>query len=303
MEKDTRYQPLDKASISADQISRPSVSYWKDAWRRFRKDKLAMFGLVMIIIVSLFAIFGPMFCPYEYDEADFLSIAQWPSKVHWFGTDALGRDLYVRVLYGARISLSIGVVAALVNMVIGVLYGGIAGYFGGKVDNILMRLMDILMAIPGMLLAISLAAVLKPGLMNLVIAIAIADVPGYARVVRASVLTIKDQEYIEAATCIGASDRRIILRHIIPNCMAPIIVQATLGVAGAILSAASLSFLGLGIQPPTPEWGSMLSSARQFIRQYWHMTTFPGLAIMITIFALNVLGDGLRDALDPRMKN
>ncbi len=156
MEKDTRYQPLDKASISADQISRPSVSYWKDAWRRFRKDKLAVFGLVMILIVSLFAIFGPMFCPYAYDEADFLSIAQWPSKAHWFGTDALGRDLYVRVLYGARISLSIGVVAALVNMVIGVLYGGIAGYFGGKVDNVMMRIVDIIIALPSLLYTILL---------------------------------------------------------------------------------------------------------------------------------------------------
>lgn len=166
-----------------------------------------------------------------------------------------------------------------------------------------MRAMDILMAIPGMLLAISLAAVLKPGLLNLVIAIAVADIPGYARVVRASVLTIKDQEFIEAAQCIGASDSRIILKHILPNCLAPIIVQATLGMAGAILSASALSFLGLGIQPPTPEWGSMLSSARQYIMTYWHMTTFPGVAIMITIFALNILGDGLRDALDPRLKN
>jgi peptide/nickel transport system permease protein len=158
-------------------------------------------------------------------------------------------------------------------------------------------------AIPGMLLAISLAAVMKPGLKNLVIAIAVAEVPGYARVVRASVLTIKEQEYIEAARCIGANDKRIILKHILPNCVAPIIVQATLGVAGAILSAASLSFLGLGIQPPTPEWGSMLSAARQFIRTYWHMATFPGVAIMITIFCLNILGDGLRDALDPRLKD
>ena len=167
MEKDTRYQPLDKASISADQISRPSVSYWKDAWRRFRKDKLAVFGLVMILIVSLFAIFGPMFCPYAYDEADFFSIAQWPSKAHWFGTDALGRDLYVRVLYGARISLSIGVVAALVNMVIGVLYGGIAGYFGGKVDNVMMRIVDIIIALPSLLYTILLMIPLQIAMIGL----------------------------------------------------------------------------------------------------------------------------------------
>ncbi|NMA61061.1 MAG: ABC transporter permease, partial [Firmicutes bacterium] len=208
-----------------------------------------------------------------------------------------------RIIYGSRISLIVGFSSIIVAIIFGGLLGAISGYYGDKVDNVIMRAMDVLMAIPGMLLAISLAAALKPGLMNLVIAIAIADVPGYARVVRASVLTIKEQEYIEAAECIGAPDSRIIFQHIIPNCLAPIIVQATLGMAGAILSASALSFLGLGIQPPTPEWGSMLSSARQYIRTYWHMTTFPGIAIMITIFALNVLGDGLRDALDPRLKN
>ena len=180
MEKDTRYELLDKASISADQISRPSVSYWKDAWRRFRKDKLAMFGLVMILIVSLFAIFGPMLCPYDYDEADFFSIAQWPSKAHWFGTDALGRDLYVRVLYGARISLSIGVVAALVNMVIGVLYGGIAGYFGGKVDNVMMRIVDIIIALPSLLYTILLMMLMGSNVRSILIAL-VSALPGLAR--------------------------------------------------------------------------------------------------------------------------
>ena len=184
MEKDTRYELLDKASISADQISRPSVSYWKDAWRRFRKDKLAMFGLVMILIVSLFAIFGPMLCPYDYDEADFFSIAQWPSKAHWFGTDALGRDLYVRVLYGARISLSIGVVAALVNMVIGVLYGGIAGYFGGAVDNIMMRIVDTISSIPMMLYVILIMVVLGSGLHSIILAMGLTYWVGMVRIVR-----------------------------------------------------------------------------------------------------------------------
>ena len=195
MEKDTRYQPLDKASISADQISRPSVSYWKDAWRRFRKDKLAVFGLVMILIVSLFAIFGPMFCPYAYDEADFLSIAQWPSKAHWFGTDALGRDLYVRVLYGARISLSIGVVAALVNMIIGVLYGGIAGYFGGKVDNVMMRIVDIIIALPSLLYTILLMMLMGSNVRSILIALCLSSWVGTARITRSQVVSLKHQEY------------------------------------------------------------------------------------------------------------
>ena len=217
MEKDTRYQPLDKASISADQISRPSVSYWKDAWRRFRRDKLAVFGLVMILIVSLFAIFGPMFCPYAYDEADFLSIAQWPSKAHWFGTDALGRDLYVRVLYGARISLSIGVVAALVNMVIGVLYGGIAGYFGGKVDNVMMRIVDIIIALPSLLYTILLMMLMGSNVRSILIALCLSSWVGTARITRSQVVSLKHQEYALAAKLAGASDFQILLRHLLPE--------------------------------------------------------------------------------------
>ena len=294
---------MQKQKNNATKETRIKSSFWGDAWRRLKQDRAAVVALCVLVLLILCGIFAPYIAPDPYDLQDSTATFQLPNAQHLLGTDNFGRDILSRIIYGSRVSLIVGFSSIIVAIIVGGLLGAISGYYGGKVDNILMRLMDILMAIPGMLLAISLAAVLKPGLMNLVISIAIAEVPGYARVVRASVLTIKDQEYIEAATCIGASDRRIILRHIIPNCMAPIIVQATLGVAGAILSAASLSFLGLGIQPPTPEWGSMLSSARQFIRQYWHMTTFPGLAIMITIFALNVLGDGLRDALDPRMKN
>jgi len=277
---------MQKQKNNATKETRIKSSFWGDAWRRLKQDRAAVVALCVLVLLILCGIFAPYIAPDPYDLQDTTATFQLPNAQHLLGTDNFGRDILSRIIYGSRVSLIVGFSSIIVAIIVGGLLGAISGYYGGKVDNILMRLMDILMAIPGMLLAISLAAVLKPGLMNLVIAIAIAEVPGYARVVRASVLTIKDQEYIEAATC-----------------MAPIIVQATLGVAGAILSAASLSFLGLGIQPPTPEWGSMLSSARQFIRQYWHMTTFPGLAIMITIFALNVLGDGLRDALDPRMKN
>lgn len=277
--------------------------FWRDAWYRLRRNKAAMLGLILLILLILCAIFADFIAPYSYDEQNYDITFQFPSKEHPLGTDNFGRDILSRIIYGSRISLLVGFSSVIASIIFGGLLGAISGYYGNKVDNIIMRLMDILMAIPGMLLAISLAAAMKPGLMNLVIAIAIADIPGYARVVRASVLTIRDQEYIEAAQCNGASNLRIILKHIIPNCMAPIIVQATLGMAGAILSASSLSFLGLGIQPPDPEWGSMLSSARQYIRSYWHMATFPGLAIMITIFGLNLLGDGLRDALDPKLKN
>lgn len=279
------------------------TGFWRDAWHRLKRNKAAMLGLVILILLILCAIFADFIAPYPEDLQNYDITFQFPSKEHLMGTDNFGRDIFSRVVYGSRISLLVGFSSVITSIIFGGLLGAVSGYYGNKVDNVIMRAMDILMAIPGMLLAISLAAALEPGLFNLVIAIAIADIPGYARVVRASVLTIRDQEYIEAAQCNGASDLRIILKHIIPNCMAPIIVQATLGMAGAILSAASLSFLGLGIQPPTPEWGSMLSSARQYIRSYWHMTTFPGLAIMITIFALNLLGDGLRDALDPKLKN
>lgn len=277
--------------------------FWHDAWYRLKKNKSAMFALFVLIAMIVCAIFADYIAPYPYDLQDYEHTFEFPSRQHLLGTDNFGRDILSRIIYGSRISLLVGFSSIIVAIIFGGLLGAISGYYGGKLDNLLMRAMDILMAIPGMLLAISLAAVLKPGLLNLVIAIAVADIPGYARVVRASVLTIKDQEFIEAAQCIGASDSRIILKHILPNCLAPIIVQATLGMAGAILSASALSFLGLGIQPPTPEWGSMLSSARQYIMTYWHMTTFPGVAIMITIFALNILGDGLRDALDPRLKN
>ena len=282
---------------------RQKNGFWADAWHRLRRNKAAMVALVVLVLLVLCAIFADVIAPYPYDLQDYNNTFQTPSAQHLLGTDNFGRDILSRIIHGSRVSLLVGFSSIITAIVVGGLLGAISGYYSGTVDNVIMRAMDILMAIPGMLMAISLAAALKPGLYNLVIAIAIAEVPGYARVVRSAVLTIKNQEFIEASQCIGASDKRIILKHIIPNCMAPIIVQATLGMAGAILSAAALSFLGLGIQPPTPEWGSMLSNARQYIRDYPHMVMFPGLAIMITIFALNILGDGLRDALDPRLKN
>ena len=272
-------------------------------WYRFRKNKMAMFGLIVLILLILCAIFADFIAPYGYDDQNLDIAIQGPSMEHLFGTDNFGRDIFSRIVYGSRISLQVGLLAVGVAIVVGGIFGAVAAFYGKTVDSVIMRLMDVLLAIPGMLLAIAIAATLGPGLGNMMIAIAIGNVPGYARVVRAAVLTVKEQEYIEAAQSIGANDIRVIFRHILPNAMAPIIVQATLGVAGSILSCATLSFLGLGITPPIPEWGAMLSSARQYLRDAWYMATFPGLFIMLTVYALNVVGDGLRDAIDPRLKD
>ncbi|ABR49057.1 binding-protein-dependent transport systems inner membrane component [Alkaliphilus metalliredigens QYMF] len=278
-------------------------SQWVAVWGRLRKNKAAMVGLTILTILILTALFADVIAPDGYDSQNLTNRFQSPSREHLFGTDNFGRDIFDRIVHGSRISLQVGFVAVGIAAIVGGSLGAIAGYYGGKLDNVVMRLMDVLLAIPGILLAISIVASLGPGLTNVMIAVGIGSIPGYARIVRASVLTIRDQEFVEAARAIGANDFRIIMKHILPNSMAPIIVQATLGVAGAILSAAGLSFIGLGIQLPTPEWGAMLSSGRQYMRDYWHIATFPGLAIMFTIFGLNLLGDGLRDALDPRLKN
>jgi len=225
-----------------------------------------------------------------------------PNGKHWLGTDEFGRDIFARLIHGARVSLKVGILAISISVVVGGILGAISGYFGGLIDNIIMRVVDIFLAVPSILLAIAIVSALGPSMLNLMISISVSYVPNFARIVRASVLSIRDQEFIEAAKAIGASNTRIILKHIIPNSLAPVIVQGTLGVAGAILSTAGLSFIGLGIQPPAPEWGSMLSGGRQYLRYAWWVTTFPGVAIMITILSLNLLGDGLRDALDPRLK-
>ena len=274
-----------------------------EVWFRLKKDKLALVGLTILILLILMAIFAGVIAPYEYDEQNLNNILQSPNKEHLFGTDEFGRDIFSRIIYGSRISLQVGFIAVSIAAIIGGFLGAVAGYFSGKTDNIIMRAMDILLSIPQMLLAISIVAALGSGLTNLMIAVGISSIPQYARIVRAAVISIKNEEFVEAAKATGSGDLRIIFKHILPNCLAPIIVQATLGVALAILTAAGLSFIGLGIEPPTPEWGSMLSGGRGYIRDYSYMTLFPGLAIVITIFALNVLGDGLRDALDPKLRN
>lgn len=276
---------------------------WKEVWRRLRQNKMAMVGLAILIILALAAIFADVIAPNGFDNQVIKDRFQTPNSTHWFGTDNLGRGVFDRVIHGARVSLSIGIISVSIAIVFGGLLGALAGFYGGRVDNVIMRSMDILLAIPSILLAISIVSALGGGLFNVMLAVGISSIPGYARIVRASVITLKGQEFIEAARAIGANDSRIIMKHIIPNSMAPIIVQGTLGVAGAILSAAGLSFIGLGLSPPNPEWGAMLSGGRDYIRDHMHMTLFPGLMIMATIFALNLLGDGLRDALDPKLKN
>ena len=282
-------------------------SQFHDIWLRFRKNKTAMAGLFVVILLVLSAIFADVIAPGDginpgYDIQNHERVFERPSREHLFGTDNFGRDIFARIIHGSRISLMIGFIVVGISMCIGTLLGSIAGYYGGVSDNIIMRLIDTLLAIPGILLAISIAAALGPGLFNVMISVGIGAIPSYARIVRASVLTLKEQEFIEAARSVGSNDLRIITRHILPNCMAPIIVQATIGLAGAILSAAGLSFLGIGIQLPTPEWGAMLSAGRRFMRLHPHMSIFPGLAIVTVVLALNMVGDGLRDAFDPKLK-
>jgi peptide/nickel transport system permease protein len=273
-----------------------------DFWLRFRKNRMAFCGAFMILGLVVMAVFAPLIAPYPFDEQDFSAVQETPSSTHWFGTDEFGRDIFSRIVYASRISLEVGFIAVSIGMFIGGLLGAVAGFYGRLIDNVIMRFMDILLAVPSTILAIAIAATLGPGLFNLMLAVGIATIPRYARIVRASVLSLRHLEFIEAAQAVGSSDCRIILRHILPNCMAPVIVQATLGVASAILNTAGLSFIGLGIQPPTPEWGAMLSGARTYIRDYPYMMVSPGLAIMLTVLSLNFLGDGLRDALDPKLK-
>ncbi len=275
-----------------------------EVWRRLKKNRMAMMGLFIIFLLLLMVIFADVM--FNYDEVvikqNVASRMQPPSSEHWLGTDEFGRDILARIVHGSRVSLAVGVIAVAISLAIGGTLGAVAGYYGGVLDNVIMRIMDIFLAVPSLLLSMTIVAALGPSMVNLMLAISISSMPGYARIVRSSVLTVKDQEFVEAARCIGSRDWQIILFQIIPNCMAPIIVQATLKVAGAILSTSSLSFLGLGVKPPAPEWGSMLSGGRAYLRDAWYITMFPGLAIMITILALNLFGDGLRDALDPKLK-
>lgn len=268
--------------------------------RRILRNKSFVSGGLIVLGFLLLAIFPQGFTAYDPIAADLSLRLQAPSAAHWMGTDDLGRDIMARIIYGARISLKIGLISVGIAMVIGACIGLVAGYVGGKTDEILMRGIDIVLAFPSILLAILIVAILGPSLNNAMIAIGIVNVPLYARLLRSTTLQVRNQEFIEAAHAMGASHTRILFFHILPNCLSPLIVQVTLGIGGAILEAAGLSFLGLGAQPPTPEWGTMLSQAKDFIRTAPWTLTFPGLAITAVVIAFNLMGDGLRDLIDPR---
>jgi peptide/nickel transport system permease protein len=279
-------------------------SQWADVWRRFKKHRAAVLGLAIFLLLCITALAAPLFFDYQNDvlSLNARNRLKPPSAENWFGTDEMGRDIFARVIWGSRLSLSIGLASAAFSLLMGGFLGAIAGYNGGRLDNMIMRVMDLFQAIPATLLAICIAAALGPSTTNLVIAIAVSFCPGFARVVRGPILVVREAEYIEAARATGAKPGHIIFSEVLPNCMAPVIVQTTLVVAIMILIISGLSFLGLGIQPPVPEWGSMLAASRTYIRGHSYMAIFPGVAIMITILSLNLLGDGLRDALDPRLK-
>lgn len=276
-----------------------------EIWHKLLQNKLAAIGIAILLLMILLAFCADFIADYKtvVIKQDIKGRLQTPSKEHWFGTDEYGRDIFARIIHGARISLSIGIISVGLGVLGGCIFGGIAGYYGGKVDNLIMRIVDIFLAIPPILLCIAIVAALGPGMVNLMIALIIANIPGYTRLVRASVLTVKDLEFVEAAKSVGIRDLRIIFKYILLNCMAPILVNATMGIAGTILTAAGLSFIGLGVQPPRPEWGSMLSGARQYLRVAPHLVFFPGIAIIISVLCINFIGDGLRDALDPKLKD
>jgi peptide/nickel transport system permease protein len=285
------------------QFKKNSIAH--ELWLRFLKNKTAVIGLVILGIIVAVAIAAPWITSYEnvVIKMNIADRLQHPSMAHLFGTDELGRDILARIVYGARVSLLIGISAIAVSLMVGLVLGGAAGYYGGKIDALIMRAMDVFLSLPDVLLALAIIAAFGNTKVNLTVAIGLAFSPKFSRVVRSAVMGVRDNEYIEAARSIGALDTRIIARHVLPNCIGPIIVQVTLYVANAILTIAALSFIGLGIQPPTPEWGNMLASGRTYMRDFPHIVMAPGLAIFFTILALNLLGDGLRDTLDPRLKH
>src|SRR5215212_175525 len=275
---------------------------WTQVWRRYRRDKAALVGGVIVTVLVLVAVFAPWLAPYDYTQQVMANRYATPGGANLLGTDHLGRDVLSRLMFGARISLMVGLISVGIAVTFGVAIGAVAGYLGGKTDMGLMWVMDLILAFPALLLAITIASALGPSVTNAMIAIGIVNIPAFARLVRSSVLSIRGQEFVEAARAIGAGSARIIALHIVPNVLAVVIIRATASLGFAILTEASLSFLGLGAQPPDPSWGGMLNDGRESIRRVAHLTTLPGLCIMVTVLAFNLLGDGLRDALDPRLK-
>ena len=295
------FVPLEREILQV-QKKEETLGYWQDAWIRLKKNKMALLGLIIIVCLIIVAIFGPIFSSHTYDEQNLMMTNSSPSWEHWFGTDNLGRDIFIRVLYGARISLAIGIVASLLNLFIGVIYGGIAGFFGGKIDRIMMNIVDILYSVPTLLYVILLMVILKPGLINIFIALGIGYWLQMARIVRGQILSMKEQEFILAARTIGVSKKRILFRHLLPNAMGAIIVTMTLAIPDAIVTEAFLSFIGLGVSAPMASWGVLASEGVNNLRAYPFQLFFPAVAISVTMLAFNFLGDGLRDVLDPKMR-
>ncbi len=276
---------------------------FKEFVRKFRKQKSSVIAACFVLLLVVLAIIGPYIVPYSVTEADYNHVLEGPSSLHWFGTDTFGRDIFSRVIAGARISLFVGLSSVTCGAIGGTILGLISGYYGGFLDSLIMRIADTLFAFPGIILAIGIIALLGPGLYNVIIAVAIFSMPMFARIVRSNTLALKNSVYIEAAENLGATDKRILFKHLLPGSFSNIIVYFTMTIGNSILTASSLSFLGMGAQPPSPEWGAMLSGGRDYIGLSWHITFFPGLAIFLTVLAFNLLGDGLRDALDPKLKN
>ena len=292
-------------SINISNIQeKKGMSLWSIAFQRLKANKLAVIALGILLILTIVSIIAPLITLHDRDKIDMENAYQAPSSEHWLGTDDLGRDTYTRLIYGGRVSLSVGLVSTSISLVIGVLLGAISGYFGKWVDNLIMRIVDIFMCFPFFVIAIAIAAVLGPSIYNVMFISGILSWTGVCRIVRAEVLAIKEREFIEAATSLGLESYEIITKHILPNVLAPIIVYATLGIAGGILSEAGLSFLGLGVKQPQPSWGNMLASAQSLrsLRLHWWLWIPPGLMVLFTILSINILGDGLRDALDPKLK-
>lgn len=299
--KTKRARVMEELGLRADELQASTL--YRDAWNRLKKNKMAIGSFIVLVLIALVAIFAPMIAPYDPYAQDLTLINQPPSAEHWFGTDDVGRDLFSRVVYGTRISMLVGVVCEAICVPIGVILGALAGYFGGWIDAVISRIIEIFASFPTILFAIAVMFILGPGIMNIFIAIGIIGWTGLARMIRGQIMQLKEKEFVEAARASGASNMKIIFRHLIPNCLSTIIVVITLDIPGDIMLESTLSFVGLGVQPPDPSWGSMISEGRKFIRQNVWYSFFPGLAIMLVVLAFNTLGDGVRDALDPKLKN
>lgn len=278
------------------------IKRWKAFYKKFKRNKLALIGGYIVLFYILVAIFAPIISPQDPFKIDLVNKLQPPSMDHWMGTDDKGRDILSRLIFGSRLSLTVGFVSVFFGAAIGIILGLLAGYYGKLMDTIIMRVVDVLLAFPGILLALAIISALGPSLINVMVAVGVFSIPMFARIVRGSTLSVRKLEYIDAIRALGATDLTIIIKHIFPNILSPVIVQATLRLATAILSAAGLSYLGLGAQPPSPEWGAMLSSGRDYLFSAPHIALFPGIAISTLVLGFNIFGDGLRDALDPRMK-